>query len=124
MEVVAEQQGVNLSMALVAPTGERLLEVDAARGKDGTESLARIAETAGTYRVEVRVVGKNAAAGGYRITLRAFRSPTAQDRVLDEARRLTEESRKLKGKGAYADALAPALCAHSRDCARADDVGR
>jgi CHAT domain-containing protein/tetratricopeptide (TPR) repeat protein len=109
IEVAAEQQGVNLTMALVAPTGERLLEVDSERGKNGTESLARIAETAGTYRVEVRVVGKNAAAGGYRITLRAFRSPTAQDRVLDEARRLTEESRKLRGKGAYGDAVAAAL---------------
>ena len=91
LEVEAEQQGINLAMALVGPTGQKLLEVDTAKGKNGTELLAHIADIVGAYRIDVRVVGKNAAPGGYRLTLRALRTPTALDRFLDQARRLSEE---------------------------------
>ena len=111
LEVVAEQQGINLAIALVGPTGQKLLEVDTAKGKDGTEALAHIADIVGTYRIDVRAVGKNAVPGGYCLTLRALRTPTALDRVLDQARRLLEDSRNLRAKGAYGAALAPALAA-------------
>ena len=111
VEVVAEQHGINLAMALIGPTGQKLMEVDTVKSKDGTELLARIAEAVGTYRIDVRVVGKNAAPGSYRITLRVPRTPTELDRVLEQARRLSEESRNLRAKGAYGEALAPAQAA-------------
>jgi hypothetical protein len=124
VEVVAEQQSINLALVLVGPNGQKLMEVDTAKSKNGTELLARIAETAGTYRIDVRVVGKNAAPGGYRITLRALRTPTALDRVLEQARRLAEESRSLRAKGAYGEALTPGLAALAlrEQALGADDV--
>jgi CHAT domain-containing protein/Tfp pilus assembly protein PilF len=108
VEVMAEQQGINVSLALVDPAGEKLIEVDGTRTTPGTEWLMRITETAGTYRIAVRAVGKSVTPGGYRITLRAVRAATARDRELDEARRLADESRRLSAKGANRDALAPA----------------
>jgi CHAT domain-containing protein/tetratricopeptide (TPR) repeat protein len=112
IEVVAEQQRVNLAMTVVGPAGEHLATVDSANGGTGSEVLTVITETAGSYRVDVRMVAKNAAPGGYRITLRV-RPPTSLDRVLDEARRLSAESERLRTERAYGDALLPALHALS-----------
>ncbi len=108
LQVVVEQRDINLALALFSPDGQKLLEADSAKGKQGSEQLTFIAEVAGTYRLEVHAAERNAAPGRYEAKVIALRSPTAEDRALEDARRLSEESRDLRRKGKYDAALPPA----------------
>lgn len=104
-QAVVEQRGINVVMTVVDPAGNKLTELDDVRGKEGSESLTFISETGGHYRFEVRAAEKSAASGRYQIQITALRAPNAEDRELERARRLSEESRSLRGKGKYDQAL-------------------
>ena len=108
MIAVVEQRGVDVTMTLVAPDGVKQAEVNDARGTSAVETLTVIAPTAGDYQLEVRTSDKNADGGRYVITIVDVRAPTAGERTLEEARRLTEASRGLRQKGRYDEALPPA----------------
>jgi CHAT domain-containing protein/Tfp pilus assembly protein PilF len=80
LHVVAEQHGIDIAMALSGPDGKKLVDVDSPNGAEGPEVLSWIAESDGTYRVEIRSVDKNAAAGRYKVTVEPLRPATAKDR--------------------------------------------
>jgi CHAT domain-containing protein/Tfp pilus assembly protein PilF len=103
--VVLEQRGINVVMSLFEPDGKKLAEIDEAKSKQGAEPLTFIAEVSGNYRIEVRPAAKDAAPGRYEAKILARRTPTAEDRVLEEARRLSEASRNLRQTGKYDEAL-------------------
>jgi len=54
LEVVAEQGGVDVSLALTAPDGSTILTVDSLNGPAGVETLAAVATVAGHHRLTVR----------------------------------------------------------------------
>ncbi len=105
LEIVVEQKGINLSVALSRPDGQKVMNVDDAKGMQGTELLTYIAKASGPYRIEVRPAGRNSSPGLYQIVSWAPRTPTPKDRALEEARILSEESRILRQKGKYDEAL-------------------
>src|SRR5437016_2814236 len=47
VEIVVEQEGINLIVALSGPDGQKLMEVDSAKGKQGTAFLTSITPTSG-----------------------------------------------------------------------------
>lgn len=108
LHVVVEQLGINVVVTVLDPVGRKLTEVDRAKGKQGSESLTFIADAGGIYRLEISPAEKNATTGRYEVQILALRTPTAEDRALEEARRLSEESRSFRQKGKYDEALPPA----------------
>src|SRR5688572_25040291 len=62
VSVVALQKSVDVVLALYAPSGEKLSEVD---NTGGPETLFTIGDADGTYRLEVRASDKEAKAGLY-----------------------------------------------------------
>ncbi len=108
LEVVIEQRRVDVAATLFGPDGNKLGEVNRARGSKGAETLTFVAAVAGNYRVEIRPAEKNAMPGQYAAKISALRNATAVERTLEEARRLAEEARSLRQKGKYDDALTPA----------------
>ncbi len=78
LHLVVEQQGVDAVVALAAPDGEVLLEVDSPTGDRGPETIFLVAPATGRYRLEVG--GSPGARGGYRVRVEARRPATAPDR--------------------------------------------
>lgn len=103
--MAVSQRGVNVIVAVFDPTGKKLTEVDNTKGKQGSELLTFIADVSGNYRIQISVAEKNAPAGRYEVKVIALRGPTADEGHLEEARRLSEESRNLRQKGKYDEAL-------------------
>lgn len=108
LHVVVEQRDINVVVTLFGPDGNKLLEEDGEKRKHGTEVLTFIAEVQGDYRMEVRPAEMNAATGRYEAKIIALRMPTSDERALEQARRLSGESRGLRQQGKYDEAVAPA----------------
>lgn len=95
VRVVVEQQGIDVTVALVTPDKERLIEVDSPNGNRGPEPLSAVVERAGDYLVEVRAPNKNAPPGVYEIKIEAQREPSSSDRTRAAAERDFREAYKL-----------------------------
>jgi CHAT domain-containing protein/Tfp pilus assembly protein PilF len=104
-EVVVEQRGIDVVAALFGPDGKRLTEVDGPNGARGPETVWWVAEVDGSYRLEIRSLRKDAAAGRYEVRIEALRAATEGDRALAEALRLHSESEGLREKGKYSEAI-------------------
>ena len=105
LRVLVEQRGINLVVALVGPDSKELVEADTEKSKQGFELLTVITEISGNYRIEVSPAEKNSATGSYEIKIVELRTPTTEDRALEDARRWSEQSRILRQKGNYDEAL-------------------
>ena len=105
LHVVVEQRGIDVVVSLFGPDGKKLVEVDSPNGTQGPEPLSWITEAAGTYRLEIRSLEKDAAAGRYEVRLVELRVATAGDRDLAEALKLDKESDSLSSQGKYNEAI-------------------
>jgi len=108
LSVLVEQRGIDITATLIGPDNVKRTDANNARGTQGVETLTIIADAPGDYRLEVRPAERNAPSGRYAVTLVARRPPTADERTLEEARRLFDESLSLRQKGKYNEALPPA----------------
>jgi CHAT domain-containing protein/Tfp pilus assembly protein PilF len=95
VRVVIVQQGIDVTVALLAPGGERLVEVDSPNGNRGPEPVSVLVAQTGEYSLEVRAPNKNAPAGSYEITLEARREPASADRMRVDAERDFREAYQL-----------------------------
>jgi len=78
---IVTQRGIDVRLTLISPDGKTLLEVDEYDDEeDEPEMMYWLAESAGTYRMEIRPREKDATAGRYEIKLAVLRPATAQDR--------------------------------------------
>ncbi len=100
-KLIVEQRGIDVVVKLINSIGVTALEVDSPNGANGAEPLTFIATTSGKYRVEVRSLEKDAAAGRYAIRLAERRAATDKDRALYEADKLMQQASALRDKGAY-----------------------
>src|SRR5206468_4163815 len=74
LNMVVDQRGIDVAVQVVAPGGERLMEVDSPNGAQGDEPVMLIAETAGVYRLNVVSLEKDAPAGKYEIRVKELRA--------------------------------------------------
>ncbi|HMG74239.1 MAG TPA: tetratricopeptide repeat protein [Pyrinomonadaceae bacterium] len=92
LHVVVEQKGIDVVVTLFAPDGKKVAEVDSPNGTQGPEPVSFIAESAGSYRLEVRSLEASVNAGRYEVKIAERRVATPRDR------------RQVGGLRAYAQA--------------------
>ncbi len=105
LRVVVEQRGVNVAVAIFAPDGRQITEVDGSNDPKGSEEVLFIVDVAGVYQLKVRAVEKEKAAGRYEIGMKEQRAATAQDSSAFTDW-LLRQATSLRGKGLY-DAAIP-----------------
>ncbi|MBI4750640.1 MAG: tetratricopeptide repeat protein [Acidobacteria bacterium] len=114
LDVEVKQQGINVVVRLIGPDGKNAGEANKSAGTKGPESLTLITDKAGTYRLEVEPVEKNALAGKYEIKLEALRVATAQDQVQIEINDRLAQVETFLNDGKLDEALAVAQSATER----------
>jgi CHAT domain-containing protein/Flp pilus assembly protein TadD len=107
LNLAVEQRGVDVVVALFAPNGKKLIEVNDTEAQ-GIESVTWIVETSGRHRLEVRAIEPAARPGQYQVKLAELRAATSGDRDLAEADKLNGQIVKLYQEGQYDQAISPA----------------
>ncbi|MGH9843865.1 MAG: tetratricopeptide repeat protein, partial [Blastocatellia bacterium] len=105
LRVVVEQRGINVGVAIFAPDGKQITEIDNSNDPKGVEEVLLIAEVAGAYQLKVRAVEKEKATGRYEISVKEQRPATAQDGAVF-ANWLLRQVARLRGARQY-DAAMP-----------------
>ncbi len=114
LHVVVDQRGIDVAVALFAPDGKKISEVDIEHLVDGSETVSAIAEAPGAYLIEARSAEKTAKAGRYGIKVEELRAATAEDKyrvagelIFREAERLQNGTPEAKRKSIekYQEAL-------------------
>jgi len=100
LRVVVEQKAIDVILALAAPDGRQLVEVNLT-GAGGLESLSEEAAASGDYRLTVRAIGLATLAGEYQMRLEV-KAATAQDKQRVAAERFLIEANELIRKGSAA----------------------
>ena len=99
VSVRVEQEGVDVVVALRAPDGKLLAEVNRPIGAHGPEFLHGIAEDSGLYVVEIRAANQTAEKGQYTLTITEPRSVQPTDKLLVAAQRALNQGRDLRAAG-------------------------
>ena len=94
--VVVDQRGADVEVAAYGPDSAKIVQVDSPNDNYGPESLSFLAETAGTYRVEVRALWARNATGPYEVRLVQLRNATPEDRNRATAQKLSMEAKALR----------------------------
>src|SRR5947207_2603429 len=79
VDIKVEQQVLDVALVLLAPNGDKILELDSPNGRDGPERIQAALADAGEYILEVRALEKGAPAGRYTATLIEVRNATDDD---------------------------------------------
>jgi CHAT domain-containing protein/tetratricopeptide (TPR) repeat protein len=80
LHVVVAQRGIDVAVALVAPDGKKISEVDSNHLFDESESISAISEAPGAYLIEARSPEKTAKTGRYEIKVEELRAATTEDK--------------------------------------------
>ncbi|MBA4122873.1 MAG: tetratricopeptide repeat protein [Acidobacteria bacterium] len=99
LHVVVEQRGIDVVVALFAPDGKKIAEVDSPNGTQGEEPISIVAEAAGSYRLEVRSPEAKVAAGRYQVKVEELRTANLQDKNQFAAQQAYAEGKQLESEG-------------------------
>jgi CHAT domain-containing protein/tetratricopeptide (TPR) repeat protein len=96
LQVVVKQQGIDVSVTLLAPDGKKISEVDSDHLIVGSENISAITEAPGAYLIEVHSPEKTARTGRYEIRVEELRAATAEDKYRVAGELIFREARQLK----------------------------
>lgn len=99
VEFSIEQRGVDVTVALVDPKGNRVVEFDRPKGAFGPEPILYVASEGGSYHLEVRPSDPNAADGKYSISIKALRPATPEDQNRSAASAEDAAALRLRADG-------------------------
>ena len=99
VHVVVDQRGIDVVVALYGPDGQKLTEVDSPNGAEGPEPISWIAETTGSYRLEVRSLEKDAKQAKYEARIETLREAMPQDAYRVRGERALAEATRLRSQG-------------------------
>jgi CHAT domain-containing protein/Tfp pilus assembly protein PilF len=108
LHVIIDQRGIDVVVTLFDPDGKQIVEVDSPNGAQGPEPVFVIAETSGTYRLEVRSLEKDVSAGHYEVKIAELRKASEQDKNRITAEKAFVRAELLRAEGA-AEALQSAI---------------
>jgi CHAT domain-containing protein/predicted negative regulator of RcsB-dependent stress response len=98
LHLVVDQRSIDVIVMLFGPDDKRIFKMDSPTGTQGPEPVFAIAETLGTYRLEVQSPDKDASAGRYEVKVTDLRMATSQDRNLVLAESAFAEGMDLESK--------------------------
>ena len=96
-----DQRGIDVAVSMYGPDGAKIVEVDSPNDNHGPEPLSFVADTAGTYRLEVRSTGDargHSKTGRYEVRLEQLRTATQEDRSSITAQKLSAEAQNLRNQ--------------------------
>ncbi len=96
LHIVVEQRGIDVAVALFAPDGKKISEVDSEHVIEGSETVSAIAEVTGAYMIEARSPEKAAKTGRYGIKLEELRTATVKDKDRIAAGSIFREAKQLR----------------------------
>ncbi len=102
------QQGSDVIVTVLDPTGRKIARIDRPNGAYGMEDVSVIAEAAGDYTIELRTASKFSAPAKYLITGTALREATEEDRRRVAGVFTVSEAEELRTSEA-ADSLSQAV---------------
>jgi CHAT domain-containing protein/tetratricopeptide (TPR) repeat protein len=102
LNVVVEQKGVDVVVALFDSNNRKIAEVDSPNGTQGEEPLSVIIEQTGNYRLEVRSLEKTTPAGRYEAKIKELRAATDKDKTNIAANKAFNEALSLYQQGTAA----------------------
>jgi CHAT domain-containing protein/Tfp pilus assembly protein PilF len=97
--VVALQEGIDVAVTLLDPSGKQLLTADSMNGSYGPEPVSMVAEVSGDFQLDVSMSSPDAPAGRYRIQLTDLRAPVQADRTRIKTERTYAEGCSLYSRG-------------------------
>jgi CHAT domain-containing protein/Tfp pilus assembly protein PilF len=109
LQLIVEQQGTDVALRVLDPRGELAAAVDAVDDLFEPETLALIAEDAGTYRIEIRRSASAPLRGRYAIRVDEMRPALSQDKDRVDAERAFQQGHELSSgrrPAGWLDALA------------------
>jgi len=80
LEVTVEQHGIEVSVAILGPNGNQVLEVESQPGGQAPVKIWGVADASGIHRLKIRTLRKEAAPGRYQVKIEALREATSKDR--------------------------------------------
>ncbi len=98
LHLVVDQRGIDLEVTVFDTADRRLFAVDSPNGANGDEHVYLVAETAGTYRAEVRPLNDRTPPGRYLARIAALRRASPDDRHRAEAERAFAEAREAEAE--------------------------
>lgn len=104
LRVTAEQLGADVKVHLFAPDGRQVMVMDSPTGTEGPETASAVAETAGTWRVEVHPFDHGPGAD-YEIRIDDLRPAGAADRQRVAAEQAFAAGEELRRDDDFASAL-------------------
>ena len=96
---IVEQLGVDVVLTLYAPDGTEIASMNSPTESAGLEQISMIAETSGTYRLELASGDTTVPVGRYRITINPLQPPRDEDRGRIKAERLFSDALKMWVQG-------------------------
>jgi CHAT domain-containing protein/tetratricopeptide (TPR) repeat protein len=108
LRLVVEQMGIDVVAAIFDPEGKEICRIDSPNGARGPEIVYLIAESSGSYRLELSASERDSAPGRYQALIEALRIPTLQDKNLASWHGAFAEGMKLKSQ-ATAESLRGAI---------------
>ncbi|MBO0719386.1 MAG: CHAT domain-containing protein [Blastocatellia bacterium] len=103
--VLVDQRGIDVEIKLIGPDGRQIREFDAESNPQGQEIVSWVSGVAGIYRLEVNAKTRAAAPGQYVIQAVVLRDAKDDERALDEASDLINQSHKLFLAAKYDEAI-------------------
>jgi CHAT domain-containing protein/tetratricopeptide (TPR) repeat protein len=100
-----QQRGIDVVVQIFDPAANLLAEFDAESRKQGTETVAWVAESDGAYQIRVNAKYPKESSAQYAICLLEIRAATQTDRSLFAAHKLSTESQAQSDAGKYDEAL-------------------
>jgi CHAT domain-containing protein/tetratricopeptide (TPR) repeat protein len=97
LQLDVEQKGIDVIVRLLSPEGKELANVN--NNDQGTETIAVVADVAGSYRIEVKPADDKLPVGHYSLKVKELRIATQPDKDRIIAQRNYEEGDQLVGQG-------------------------
>ncbi|HEU4713997.1 MAG TPA: CHAT domain-containing tetratricopeptide repeat protein [Pyrinomonadaceae bacterium] len=95
---VVTQRGIDVVVVFRGPDGRKIVELDTPTDDVGPEPISLLAESAGTYVLEVTSLNKSAHPGHYSLKLEALRTATPQDKSYFAAQKSFTEAKPLRNQ--------------------------
>ncbi|MGH9966325.1 MAG: CHAT domain-containing protein [Pyrinomonadaceae bacterium] len=104
IHVVVEQRGINVAVAVFAPSGQQITEIDSRNAAHGPERVLFVAVVSGNYLFDIYSRDEQASSGSYDVRIEEKHLATPQDRNRLAAYQLVGEGQQL-----FAQATAASL---------------